>query len=443
MSEREPQPNPAGEGPESAATNPPPDESAYPPPQYPPQAYQYPPPQNPAPAYQYPPPQYPPQAYQYPPPQYSGYAQYPPPQYPPQAYQYPPQQYPGPYYPYPQQYPGYVQYPPYPAPKPDGPGVALAKHPHIEPREHHRLLRTARARAWMPIVGTVFFIVAYVFSAAVLSLPFIFGALGAGYDDGLFPFDSPIFLLFNNLLLAVLIPISMLTVWLVHRERPGWLSSVARRFRWRLVWPFVGLALAAQFVTYLVTAVFADLDEVTQPLPQTPDVGTVLAFLVIIFLTTPLQAAAEEYAFRGYLSQAIGYFAKSWVIPAVITGLLFAAAHGSQDLAAFVDRFAFGMLASYVTWRSGGLEAASVYHAANNVVILALGAFVGNPLPDPGVQTSIPWSLVVFDILGMVVFGLLTHWYVRRAGLQRTSVTLAAPAPPVPPTAPPAAVPTG
>ena len=415
MSDRDPQPDPAGESPEPAGTSPPPDYAGYPPPQYP------------APAY--PPPQ-----------QYPGYAQYPPPPYP------------GPQYPYPQQNPGYAQYPtypafgsypPYPAPKPDGPGVAMAKHPHTEPLEHHRLLRTARARAWMPIVGTVFFIVAYVFSAVVVSLPFIFGAIGAGNDDGLFPFDSPIFLLFNNLLLALLIPVSLLTVWLVHRERPGWLSSVARRFRWRLVWPFIGLALAAQFVTYLVTAVFADLGEVTQPLPQTPDVSTVLAFLVIIFLTTPLQAAAEEYAFRGYLSQVIGYFAKSWIIPAIITGLLFAAAHGSQDLAAFVDRFAFGMLASFVTWRSGGLEAASVFHAANNVVILALGAFVGNPLPDPGVQTSIPWSLVAFDILGMVIFGLLTHWYVRRTGLQRTSVTLAASAPPVPPTAPPAAVPTG
>jgi hypothetical protein len=321
--------------------------------------------------------------------------------------------------------------------------VPLAKHPHSEPQEHHRLLRTARARAWMPIVGTVFFIVAYLLTAGVLSLPFVFGALAAGYDDGLYPFDSPIFLLFNNLLLAVLIPVAMLTVWLVHRERPGWLSSVVRRFRWRLVWPMVGLALAAQFVTYLVTAVFADLDEVTEPLPQTPDLSTVLAFLAIIFLTTPLQAAAEEYAFRGYLSQAVGYFAKSWLIPAIITGLLFAAAHGSQDLAAFVDRFAFGMLASFVTWRSGGLEAASVYHAANNVVILALGAFVGNPLPDPGVQTSIPWSLVAFDILGMVIFGLLIHWYVRRSDLQRTSVPLPAPAPPVPPPAPPAAVATG
>ena len=34
--------------------------------------------------------------------------------------------------------------------------------------------------------------------------------------------------------------------------------------------------------------------------------GTTVALALIVLFTTPLQAAGEEYAFRGYLLQAVG-----------------------------------------------------------------------------------------------------------------------------------------
>lgn len=408
-------------------TEQPPAGESWPPPQSAPQAgpppAPWPPPQGyPAPAGSWPPPVPP----QYGPPQYAPPAPWPPP-----APQYPPQ------YGVPAGYAAAVPAVWYPLPPmpTDGPGVAMARHPHAEPQEHHRLLRTPRGRGWMPAVGVVALIGFYLVAAVLALLPFILAAVAQGSEDGFFPEDSPLFLLMNNIGLIVLIPVAFLVVRLVHRERPGFLSSVTGRLRWRLLVPFTLIALGSQFVIYLLVALvpaLGGIEAVAEESPTPPEPATIAAFLIVILLTTPLQAAAEEYAFRGYLSQAIGFFTRSWLVPAAITGLLFAAAHGSQDLAAFTDRFAFGFVASYVTWRSGGLEAAIADHAINNVLILGIGSFFGNPLPDTNIQTTLPWPLVGVDILGMAIFAVGVTWYCRRRDLQRRSAVLVAEAPPPP-----------
>ena len=56
---------------------------------------------------------------------------------------------------------------------------------------------------------------------------------------------------------------------------------------------------------------------------------------------------------------------------------LFSAAHGPQDLLTFLDRFAFGLAASAVVWLTGGLEAAIVLHAVNNVLVFVLAGALG------------------------------------------------------------------
>ncbi len=84
-----------------------------------------------------------------------------------------------------------------------------------------------------------------------------------------------------------------------------------------------------------------------------------LPFAVVILLTTPLQAAGEEYGFRGYGLQALGAWVRNPWFGIVVTSLLFAAAHGGQSLPLFLNRFVFGMVAGYLTVRTGGLEARS------------------------------------------------------------------------------------
>ena len=98
--------------------------------------------------------------------------------------------------------------------------------------------------------------------------------------------------------------------------------------------------------------------------------------LLVVVLTTPLQSAAEEYVFRGYLSQAIAGWVRRPVVGAVVAALLtaalFSAAHGPPELETFLDRFAVGLAASAVVWLTGGLEAAIVLHAVNNVLVFGI-----------------------------------------------------------------------
>ena len=112
--------------------------------------------------------------------------------------------------------------------------------------------------------------------------------------------------------------------------------------------------------------------------------GPVASFgwlLVVVVLTTPLQSAAEEYLFRGYLSQAIAAWVRHPAVGAVVAGVvtaaLFSAAHLPPDLPTFLDRFAFGLAASAVVWLTGGLEAAIVLHAVNNVLVFVLAGALG------------------------------------------------------------------
>ncbi len=106
--------------------------------------------------------------------------------------------------------------------------------------------------------------------------------------------------------------------------------------------------------------------------------STTRDFVLVVVLLTPLQAAGEEYAFRGYLTQAFGgLFAPlgpqvSRAAAVLLPATLFALAHGAQDAPIFIDRFAFGLVAGILVITTGGLEAGIAMHVLNN--FLAFGA---------------------------------------------------------------------
>ena len=131
-------------------------------------------------------------------------------------------------------------------------------------------------------------------------------------DEALSP-DTPLGLLANNLAIAMILPAVLLAVLVVHRERPGLAvvgggpdalgparaGSSASRSSSCVVF------FAATFAVPPVGV--GDLD----PPPASPAGRRCLA---VIALTTPFQAAAEEFGFRGYLTQAIcSWFARPGV----------------------------------------------------------------------------------------------------------------------------------
>ncbi|TQN41797.1 hypothetical protein FHU33_1178 [Blastococcus colisei] len=274
---------------------------------------------------------------------------------------------------------------------------------------------------WRPLLGLLLLVVVYAALAVVTAVAGVLGLVASGVDPGTLPdlaldeFTDPWVLLFLNASLIVAIP-SVWMVWaVVHGMPRGWSSSVLARLRLRLLLPYTLLALVTLGVGIGVSVLLgftAGGEEVTGPVPS---FGWLL---VVVLLTTPLQSAAEEYVFRGYLSQAVAGWIRApqvgAVVAALLTAALFAAAHGPQDLLTFLDRFAFGLAASAVVWLTGGLEAAIVLHAVNNVLVFVLAGALGEGVATTEVPAGIGLGFAVLSLATMAAYVVLVARSRRR-----------------------------
>jgi membrane protease YdiL (CAAX protease family) len=196
--------------------------------------------------------------------------------------------------------------------------------------------------------------------------------------------------LYGNLVLIALIPATLLGLWAGHRRSPRRVLSVTGRFRWR--WALRCLAVVTPLWVAYLALTWVVFDQ--EVLPRSEQwVGLV----VVSLLTTPLQAAAEEIAFRGGLVQSVGSWFRSPVLALVVTTVLstaaFVAAHGSADPWIGVEIGSLAVAGCYLAWRTGGLEAVIVVHAVNNVLITVSGAVLGG-LEESYVDTETTGSPV-------------------------------------------------
>ncbi len=301
-----------------------------------------------------------------------------------------------------------------------------------EPGDRYpQLLRTDRARWWRPLAGlllagtalvlgaVVLVVMAYVISAAT-------GHREDAFSDDALQADSVLGLLTNNLVIALIVPASVFAVLVVHRARVGLLASVTGRPRWRLLGRLLAVAFAVVVVFFGLGFLLPGSGVAEGDSPST---GTLVGLLLVVLLTTPLQACAEEVGFRGYLSQAVAsWFARPVVgslVAGVVSAVLFAFAHGLQDGWLFGDRLAFGVVASWLAWRTGGLEAPVALHVANNVVSLVYSAATGS-LESSLLASTLDWQFAVLDVVMMLTFAVVVDRMVRGSDL---AVRRPAPAP--------------
>ena len=300
----------------------------------------------------------------------------------------------------------------------------------VESVGYHLIQRTGAWGAhgwWRPIVGTLTLLVLVLLvTQVVLAAAFAIGYLATGSDDvqgdleRLVDLDNvtPAVLAFLNLGLASAIPAAMLVMWVFHRLRPGWLASVAPRLRWRWMTLCFGLSFLALVATVAVAAVLPSAGGDTGDLSGDVNSWTTTTrdFVLVILLLTPLQAAGEEYAFRGYLTQAFGGLFRSRGAAIVLPALLFAFAHGAQDAPIFIDRFAFGLVAGVLVITTGGLEAGIAMHVLNN--FLAYGAALAYSDMTSALNPTDGswWQLPVTLTQSLVYLGLAT-WAARRRGI--------------------------
>lgn len=295
------------------------------------------------------------------------------------------------------------------------------------PRPYPQLLRGPRHRWWRPLVGAAVVAagVAVLVLLAVVAYGVATAVLGRPPTDAE-ALASPVAFLGNNLVLAALVPLSWAAVRVGHGIAPRWQASVAGRTRWR--W----LLLSGLLPTAVVLVSVGGLGLLALAAGEEPfgsgdrrSAASTAALVVVVLLTTPLQAAGEEHLFRGWMSQAVGSWFRRPVLGAVVAALVsataFAFAHGDQDPWLYADRFLFGLTASYLAWRTGGLETGIAFHAVNNVVIFVPTVLAGGLGDSLETASAFP-GLVVVDGLGFLAIAAGTAWLARRRGLVRLSV---------------------
>ena len=289
-----------------------------------------------------------------------------------------------------------------------------------EPRPYHQMLRGPQFRWWKPIVTALLTVALAIPLITLTFLPLVVMGLLTGAEDlGLSQLDvndlSPTAFVVVNLSLIVLIPLSGLTIWLVHRIRPRYLSSVAGGIRWRWLLR-CALVVLPLWLTYLA------LGLVVAP-PESPRPADWLALLIIVLVMTPFQAAGEEYFFRGWIMQNIGaWFARPMVglvVSVAVSTVAFAAAHGSFDPWILGSIGCLAVAAGIAAYRTGGLEAGIAMHAVNN--LLAFGAvltFGGWEEAFVGADTSGTPAVLVLAVLVHGGALALILWQAKRHGIQ-------------------------
>ena len=308
--------------------------------------------------------------------------------------------------------------------------------PAPRPLAYHELHRAGRDGWWRPLLGIITLAALLLVVAPLLwQVPVVLWFLAsgqpllAGVERVLDLTDpTPLGLAYLNLVLASAIPATWLISRTVHGLRPRWLASVLPRIRWGWLLTCFSLAMIALLATVVVSSALPAQGDGTELSGQLNDfTGTTRGFLLVVLLLTPLQAAGEEYAFRGYLTQAFGgLFGR--VAAVVGPALLFALAHGAQSAPVFFDRFAFGVMAGLLVVLTGGLEAGLAMHVLNNWLAFGLAlAFsdMGTALNPTGGSW---WSIPVTLTQSLVFLGLVL-WVARRRGLQTVTdpAVLAAP----------------
>ena len=277
--------------------------------------------------------------------------------------------------------------------------------------------------AWRGIVAILLLVIGF------LLLSIVIGGVGIGIEiargavtleqinSGLVPF-TPGVLLSTNVALALTIPLAMGLQRLFFGARPGTLASVAGRLRWKWMGR-LALIIVPVWIVYIGASFLIE------PVEFVAIDGTVLIMIAIVILTTPLQAAGEEFGARGLIQRSAGSWFRNpvaaFVVSTLIASSLFALAHLAGDPWLIAYYFIFGVSMSLAARGTGGLEAPILIHATNNVLLFLPAILLGQL--DQGIDRSAgtggPFMLVPMALC-LAAAGISTLW-ARRNRVQITA----------------------
>lgn len=320
----------------------------------------------------------------------------------------------------------------FPAPGPAryGPlGPPVWRDPLPEPgTEYHRFLRTPRNAWWKGLVAIVGFVLGYLLITTALSIPAMAYDIVTGrstweaYSTGKIELTPALFLA-TNIGNALSIPLAMFLQWLIWGQPVRWLHSVVGAIRWGLVGRAAAVVVPI-WIAYMVISTVVLPQTVGTDAPGRAFTTESVVMLIIMLLTTPLQAAGEEYGARGLIMRAAGSWLASpvpgLIIATLVPSFVFMLAHGAGDPWLNVYYFVFGAAMSILVWRTGGLEANSVVHAANNMMAFGIVILAGQEINlDRSAGTGGPFMLLPMAVL--VIVTVVLCWLAKRWNVPRVS----------------------
>lgn len=314
------------------------------------------------------------------------------------------------------------------------------KQVETEPLEYHRLYRGAPKFAWwkplvvLVLAASIYFAMNIAFSLALMPLLVIFDP--DYVNDALFTQISPILdtqhpwsIVLGLGSVALMIPAVLLAMLSLGIRPTGRVWSVAGKIRWGLLGRTTGAAVIGILVMNGVGMLVGIAMESFSPTttsgtiaaeaPGFNGTAALVSFLLVLLLV-PFQAAAEEVVFRGLFLQVLGSWMRSPWLAIGISSVVFAIMH-IYDIWGMVVVGLMGLTAAWVTWKTGGLEAAIAIHVINNIAAFAFMA--AGATPDTGqVESSAGPESIIGQVLGLAVFAWLVMRIFRKHGYGRERI---------------------
>lgn len=214
-------------------------------------------------------------------------------------------------------------------------------------------------------------------------------------------------------------------VVVLHRRSWRTLVTPYAQIDWRRMVQGAGLWVA-------LALVFCVIEHLLYPgrYAWSLDLQRWLPFALAALLLTPLQCAAEELVFRGYVIQGLGRLLRNPPALVVLSGLLFAiphllnpevAAYGLAIMAA--NYFVMGLFLGAITLRDGRLELAIGAHAGNNLLLALVVRYDDSVFETESVFSAGALD-PVYSLITLLLSAVFFYWWFFRgssAGMNTSS----------------------
>jgi membrane protease YdiL (CAAX protease family) len=262
-----------------------------------------------------------------------------------------------------------------------------------------------RNAGWRYVLALVLGFIFAIVVGGVALLPLQLGGilskdwLGAAQDPG----QPVFFFLFNGAVFGLLLLGVALAAWWVQKKRPtdllGWWS-------WRLFGLGGAIWLVALTAAALIDFAIAPSGFRFSAGPGTPQ----LALAALAGLA--FQTFAEEYIFRGHITQGLMLAIRKPLPAALLSGLIFGAVHIPNGAPQAASATVFGVIMAMIAIRTRGIAFTSGLHLVNNVfgavVLVSAGdAFRGSPGLFSQDTPHLMWWDMAVGSLALVVVALL------------------------------------